>query len=66
MLLCVMFDCLDDMIVVKEEIFGFVMIVFLFNIEDEVILRVNVIDFGLLVGVFIRYVYILKFMMFCF
>lgn len=54
MLFCVMMDCLDDMIVVKEEIFGFVMIVLLFDIEEEVVNRVNDIYFGLVVGVFIK------------
>lgn len=54
MLFCVMIDCLDEMIVIKEEIFGFVMIVLLFDIEEEVVKRVNNIDFGLVVGVFIK------------
>ena len=63
---CVMSDCSDDMTVVKEEIFGPVMTVLSFNTEDEAISRANATDFGLSAGVFTRYAYILKFMMFCF
>lgn len=49
-------NCRDDMICVKEEIFGLVMFILLFDIEVEVLERVNDIFFGLVVGVFIRYV----------
>lgn len=51
---CVLINCRDDMICVKEEIFGFVMFILLFDIEVEVLERVNDIIFGLVVGVFIR------------
>lgn len=40
--------------IVCEEIFGLVMSVFDFDSEDDVIVWVNDIEFGLVVGVFIK------------
>ena len=51
---CVMSDCSDNMIVVKEEIFGPVMTVLSFDTEEEAISRANSTDFGLSAGVFTR------------
>ena len=45
-------DCRDDMAIVREEIFGPVMTVLVFDNEDEVIARANATDFGLSAGVF--------------
>ena len=45
-------DCTDDMTVVKEEIFGPVMSVLVFDDEDEVIARANDTELGLAAGVF--------------
>lgn len=45
-------DVIDDMVIVCEEIFGFVLLVLDFEIEVEVMECVNVIEFGLVVGVF--------------
>lgn len=50
-LLIVFFDCCDDMIIVKEEIFGLVMSIFVYDDEDEVVCCVNDIIFGFVVGV---------------
>lgn len=50
--LIIFIDCVDDMIIVKEEIFGLVMSVLVFDDEDEVIVCVNDIELGLVVGVF--------------
>jgi betaine-aldehyde dehydrogenase len=44
--------CLDDMTIVREEIFGPVMSVLDFAQEDEVLERANATDFGLAAGVF--------------
>jgi betaine-aldehyde dehydrogenase len=45
-------DCTDDMTIIKEEIFGPVMSVLIFDDEDEVIQRANATEFGLAAGVF--------------
>ena len=45
-------DCTDDMVHVKEEIFGPVMSILKFTEEDEVIARANDTDYGLAAGVF--------------
>ncbi len=45
-------DCTDDMVHVKEEIFGPVMSILKFTDEDEVIRRANDTDYGLAAGVF--------------
>ena len=45
-------DCTDDMTIVKEEIFGPVMSVLVFDDEDEVIARANDTELGLAAGVF--------------
>ena len=47
-------DCRDDMLIVREEIFGPVMAVLDFEHEDEVIARANGTQFGLAAGVFTR------------
>ena len=44
--------CHDDMVIVREEIFGPVMSVLEFDDEAEVIARANATDFGLAAGVF--------------
>lgn len=48
-------NCTDDMICVKEEIFGPVMSVMAFDTEEEVIRRANDTTFGLASGVFTRF-----------
>jgi betaine-aldehyde dehydrogenase len=45
-------DCTDQMTICREEIFGPVMSVLIFDDEDEVIKRANATDFGLAAGVF--------------
>jgi len=45
-------ECNDDMTIIKEEIFGPVMSVLIFDDEDEVIQRANDTEFGLAAGVF--------------
>ena len=45
-------DCRDDMAIVREEIFGPVMTILVFDDEDEVVARANATDFGLSAGVF--------------
>lgn len=45
-------DCHDDMAIAREEIFGPVMTVLLFDDEDEVIARANATEYGLSAGVF--------------
>ena len=47
-------ECHDDMAIVREEIFGPVMTVLLFDDEQEVIERANATPFGLAAGVFTR------------
>ena len=47
-------DCDDDMTVVREEIFGPVMSVLVFDTEEEVISRANDTRFGLGAGLFTR------------
>jgi betaine-aldehyde dehydrogenase len=47
-------DCKDDMIIVKEEIFGPVMSVLVFDDEDDVIQRANDTHLGLAAGVFTK------------
>lgn len=44
-------DCTDDMTIVREEIFGPVMSILVYDDEDEVIRRANDSDFGLAAGV---------------
>ncbi|SAK80507.1 betaine aldehyde dehydrogenase [Caballeronia temeraria] len=44
-------DCRDDMRIVREEIFGPVMSILAFDVEDEVIARANDTDYGLAAGV---------------
>ncbi|XP_072220400.1 4-trimethylaminobutyraldehyde dehydrogenase B [Leuresthes tenuis] len=51
---CVLGDCTDDMICVKEEIFGPVMSVLSFETEEEVLRRANDTTMGLAAGVFTR------------
>ncbi len=46
--------CTDDMTIVREEIFGPVMAVLIFDTEDEVVARANATEFGLAAGVFTR------------
>lgn len=46
--------CEDDMQIVREEIFGPVMAILLFETEDEVVRRANDTEFGLSAGVFTR------------
>jgi len=50
----VFIDCHDDMAIVREEIFGPVMTVLVFDDEQEVIERANASPFGLAAGVFTR------------
>jgi betaine-aldehyde dehydrogenase len=45
-------ECHDDMAIAREEIFGPVMTVLVFDDEDEVIARANATEFGLSAGVF--------------
>jgi betaine-aldehyde dehydrogenase len=45
-------DCKDDMRIVKEEIFGPVMVVLPFETEEEVIARANDTEYGLSAGIF--------------
>ncbi|XP_069793869.1 4-trimethylaminobutyraldehyde dehydrogenase A [Narcine bancroftii] len=51
---CILGDCSDEMICVKEEIFGPVMSILPFDTEDEVVQRANNTNFGLAAGVFTR------------
>lgn len=48
---CILTDCQDDMTVVKEEIFGPVVSILLFDTEEEAILRANSTPYGLAAGV---------------
>ena len=43
-------DCTDDMVIVREEIFGPVMSILTYEAEEEVIRRANDTDFGLAAG----------------
>jgi betaine-aldehyde dehydrogenase len=45
-------ECHDDMTIVREEIFGPVMSILVFDDEEEVIARANATDYGLSAGVF--------------
>jgi len=45
-------ECHDDMVIVREEIFGPVMTVLTFDDEEEVIQRANATEYGLAAGVF--------------
>ena len=45
-------DCTDDMAIVRDEIFGPVLSVLVFDDEEEVIARANATEFGLAAGVF--------------
>lgn len=45
-------DCTDDMVIVRDEIFGPVMTVLTFDTEAEVVARANATKFGLSAGVF--------------
>ena len=47
-------DCTDTMTIVREEIFGPVMSVLVFDDEEEAVARANATDFGLAAGVFTR------------
>ncbi|NQD95148.1 betaine-aldehyde dehydrogenase [Pseudomonas sp. CrR25] len=47
-------DCTDDMTIVREEIFGPVMSILVYDSEDEVIRRANATDYGLAAGVVTR------------
>ncbi|HFK5399306.1 TPA: aldehyde dehydrogenase family protein, partial [Escherichia coli] len=44
-------DCSDDMTIVREEIFGPVMSILIYESEDEVIRRANDTDYGLAAGI---------------
>ena len=44
-------DCLDDMTIVREEIFGPVMSILAYTTEEEVIVRANATEYGLAAGV---------------
>ncbi|MEL6206241.1 MAG: betaine-aldehyde dehydrogenase [Pseudomonadota bacterium] len=47
-------DVTDDMTIAREEVFGPVMSVFVFDSEAEVVARANATEFGLAAGVFTR------------
>ncbi|TBV05848.1 betaine-aldehyde dehydrogenase [Stutzerimonas kirkiae] len=47
-------DCNDDMLIVREEIFGPVMSILAYDSEDEVIRRANDTDYGLAAGLVTR------------
>ncbi|MDX1369326.1 betaine-aldehyde dehydrogenase [Pseudomonas sp.] len=47
-------DCTDGMTIVREEIFGPVMSILIYDSEEEVILRANDTDYGLAAGVVTR------------
>nr|MBO2510391.1 betaine-aldehyde dehydrogenase [Gammaproteobacteria bacterium] len=47
-------DCRDDMTIVREEIFGPVMSILIYDDEEEVIRRANDTDYGLAAGVVTR------------
>lgn len=52
---CIFVNCEDYMIVVREEVFGSVMFILIFDLEEEVIRRVNDLELGFVGGIFIRY-----------
>ena len=54
---CILSNCTDDMSITKEEVFGSVMSVMAFRMEDEVIRRANDTPFGLAAGVFTKCVF---------
>lgn len=54
---CVITDTNDSMRVVREEIFGAVLIIIPFDTEEEVIERTNNTNFGLAAGLFSRQVF---------
>jgi betaine-aldehyde dehydrogenase len=47
-------DCTDDMTIVREEIFGPVMSILIYDSEEEVIRRANATEYGLAAGVVTR------------
>jgi len=47
-------DCKDDMTIVREEIFGPVMSILVYDTEEEVIRRANATEYGLAAGVVTR------------
>ena len=47
-------DCTDSMTIVREEIFGPVMSVLVFDTEEEAVARANDTEFGLAAGVFTK------------
>lgn len=47
-------DCSDEMTIVREEIFGPVMSILVYDDEEEVVLRANATDYGLAAGVVTR------------
>nr|KAG5688096.1 hypothetical protein BaRGS_031289 [Batillaria attramentaria] len=49
---CILSNCRDNMTVVKEEVFGGVMSVLVFETEEEVVARANNCEFGLAGGIF--------------
>jgi len=51
---CILYNCQDWMVAVKEEIFGAVAAVLDFDTEEEVIARANDTEFGLAAGIFTR------------
>ena len=50
-------DCTDQMTIVREEIFGPVMSILVYDTEEEVIRRANATDYGLAAGVVTRDLY---------
>lgn len=49
---CILSDCTDDMTVVRNEVFGSVMSVLVFDSEEEAVRRANDTPFGLAGGIF--------------
>lgn len=52
--LIIFLNILEEVKIIKEEVFGLVVIINIFEIEKEVIVKVNDIEFGLYVLVFIK------------
>ena len=52
---CILTQCHDHMVAVKEEIFGAVATILLFDTEEEVIQRANNSPYGLSAGIFTRF-----------